>query len=90
MKLKTGRHTSAIKAFRQAEARTLRNKAVKTEIRALAKQMSELISAKKKSEAQKLLPKLASSWTKAGRKNIIHRAVASRKISRISKAIHKL
>ena len=41
-------------------------------------------------EAKKLLPKVVSVWAKAGRKNIIHPSVASRKVSRISKTLHKL
>jgi len=89
-KLKTGRHTSALKALRQARKRTFKNKAIKSEIRDLARQIMELVNAKKKKEAQKLLPKVVSAWFKAGRKNVVHSKAASRRISRISKAVHKV
>jgi Ribosomal protein S20. len=81
-KLKTGRHTSAIKAQRQAERRTSRNKGLKKNLRTAAK---EVIS-KKSAET---LAKASSALDKASKKGVIHWKAAARKKSRLAKAVNK-
>jgi small subunit ribosomal protein S20 len=89
-KLKTGRHTSAIKAFRQAQKRTAHNRAIKKSIRLLAKQVEAAISGKKKAEASKLLVQCFSAWDKAAKVGVVHANAASRKKARLSAKLAKL
>jgi small subunit ribosomal protein S20 len=81
-KLKTGRHTSAIKAQRQAEKRTSRNKGLKKTVRSAAKEVLATKSAD-------TLAKAASALDKAAKKGVIHWKAAGRKKSRLAKAVNK-
>jgi small subunit ribosomal protein S20 len=89
-KLKTGRHTSALKANRQSQKRRWANQAEKNEAKDLAKEFQSALTAKDAAKAKTLLPKVTSAWTRMGRKNIVHFSTASRKIARLSAALHKL
>lgn len=89
-KLKTGRHTSAIKEFRKSERRTPHNRALKKKIRLLAKSVEMAISNKKLDEAMQLLPNCFSAWDKAAKVGVIHKNAASRKKSRLSSKIAQL
>lgn len=89
-KLKTGRHTSALKAFRQAQKRTAHNRVIKKNIRLLAKQVEAALAGKKKDEASKLLTQCFSAWDKAAKVGIIHANAASRKKARLSARLAKL
>lgn len=88
-KLKTGRHTGAIKTARQAERRWLRNRAVKRKIRLLAKNFSEAAGKKDNAQIQKLTPEVASSWDKAAKNGTIHWKAAARKKSRLARLAQK-
>lgn len=87
-KLKTGRHTSAIKAWRQSERRAARNRGVRKNIKQAAKDV--LLSADKKDleSARKAFPKAASVWDKAAKKGVIHWKTAARKKSRLARRIN--
>lgn len=89
-KLKTGRHTSALKANRQAQKRRWANQAAKNQAKDLAKDLLSAIASKDAAKAKELLPKVTSSWTRLGRRNTVHHATASRKIARLSAAVAKL
>lgn len=89
-KLKTGRHTSALKAVRQAERRTLRNRTVKRNIRGAAKRFYEATANKDKAGAQKLFVEASSAWDKASKSGAIHWKAAARKKSRMAQAQAKL
>ena len=52
--------------------------------------MSVLITAKKKKEAIKLLPKFNSQLMKIAKTRVVKKQTASRKISRLTKKINKL
>ena len=88
-KLKTGRHTGAIKAARQAVRHMLRNRAIKKNIRALAKGFTETAAKKDVAQLQKLMPDIASSWDKAAKTGAIHWKAAARKKSRLARAISR-
>jgi small subunit ribosomal protein S20 len=90
MKLKTGRHTSAIKETRKAYKRRWNNLAAKKEAKELAKQVLEAVKSKDAAKAKELLPKAMSVWSRIGRMNVVHHATASRKIGRLSSAVNKL
>ncbi|MBI4347630.1 MAG: 30S ribosomal protein S20 [Elusimicrobia bacterium] len=89
-KLKTGRHTSALKAVRQAHRRMLRNRAVKRNIRGAAKEFYEAVAGKDKGNSQKFFNTAASQWDKASKSGAIHWKAAARKKSRMARAANKL
>lgn len=89
-KLKTGRHTSALKEFRKSERRAQHNRFILKKIRVLAKNVETAISGKKLDEAKKLLPEVFSAWDKAAKVGVIHKNVASRKKARLSARVGQL
>lgn len=89
-KLKTGRHTSAIKELRKAKRRTSHNRKIKKQIRELAKKVELAIVNKKKDEAMKLLPECFSAWDKAAQFGLIHDNASARKKSRLSSKISRI
>lgn len=87
-KLKTGRHTSAIKAQRQAEKRTSENKGLIKKVRLATK----AVKASAQTQAATLkedLNKAASCIDKAAKKKVIHWKTAARKKSRLAKEANK-
>lgn len=87
-KLKTGRHTGALKAQRQAEKRTSQNKGLMKQVRATTKKVLAAVKAEKATVAEELKA-AASSIDKAAKKKTIHWKTAARKKSRLAKAVNK-
>jgi small subunit ribosomal protein S20 len=83
-KLKTGRHTSALKAHRQSDTHAKANKEIRSKIRSLARQVEEAVVKKDAVAAKKLLSETFSMWDKAAKVGVIHDRSASRKKSRLS------
>ena len=81
---------SAIKRIRRITRQTAVNKARKSRFKNVLKKMNMLISAKKKAEALKFLPKLNSELMKVSKTGIIKKQNASRNVSRITKKISAL
>jgi small subunit ribosomal protein S20 len=81
---------SAKKALRQSLRRRARNIRKKDKIKDLTKQVNNLISQKKIEEAKKLLPQIYKALDKAAKTGVIKKNAASRKKSRIAKAIQRL
>ena len=88
-KLKTGRHTSAIKAHRQAGRRFLRNRVLKRKGRDASKAFLAVKSSGEKTQLQKLLSSASSAWDKAAKKGAIHWKTAARRKSRLAAASAK-
>jgi len=80
---------SAQKALRQNKRRAIRNVKRKRKIKDLLKEVKKLISQNKAKEAKKLLPEIYKSLDKAAKTKVIKKNTASRKKSRITKAIIK-
>ena len=76
---------SAIRRVRRVKKQTLTNRLRKSKYRSIIREINLLISAKKKKDAIKLLPKLNSQIMKIAKKKVIDKKTASRKISRITK-----
>lgn len=89
-KLKTGRHTGAIKANRQAERREARNRAARRKIRSAAKELLEAVEKKDKAAVGKLYPQVASLWDKAAKTGLVHWKAAARKKSRLAQKVQSL
>ena len=81
---------SAIRRVRRVSKQTSVNKNRKRKYKSIIKEISSLISAKKKKEAIKLLPKFNSQLMKIAKVGVVKKQTASRKISRLTKKINKL
>jgi small subunit ribosomal protein S20 len=81
-------HKSAEKRTRQNEKRQVRNKAVKTRIKHLTKDVRMSSSAGSQEAALDKLNAAKSIIDKAAKKHVIHKKTAARKISRLSKLIN--
>ena len=79
---------SAIRRVRRVKKQTLTNRLIKSKYRSIIREINLLISAKKKKDAIKLLPKLNSQIMKIAKKKVIDKKTASRKISKITKKIN--
>jgi small subunit ribosomal protein S20 len=83
-------HPSAEKRNRQRIKRTLRNRSVASEVRTLVKQVRTELTAKNKEGATAALKRAISAIDSAASKGVVHPKAASRTISRLSTAVHKL
>ncbi|MDR0985171.1 MAG: 30S ribosomal protein S20 [Endomicrobium sp.] len=89
-KLKTGRHTSTIKANRKSNENYKRNIIIKNKIKNLAKKIKFFVQNKDLDSSIKLLSLFFSQCDKAVKKNILHNKTAIRKKSKLSKFINRL
>ena len=87
---KTGRHTGALKAARQAHKHMLRNRTVRRHIRSLAKTYAEAAQKKDSGQLTGLMPQVASAWDKAAKTGAIHWKAAARKKSRLTRLAQKI
>lgn len=78
-------HKSAVKRARQNELRRLRNKAVKTRIKSIVKEVRSSAGEASGGEGRAKLNAAQSIIDKASKKGVIHKRTAARKISRLSK-----
>ena len=83
-------HKSAEKRARQNDKRRVRNKAVKTRIKHLTKEVRLVSSETSKEEALAKLKAVQSTVDKALKKGVIHKKTAARKISRLSRLVNAL
>ncbi len=81
---------SAKKRINTIERQTLENKRVKSEINTYIKKFKASVESGDKELATKLLSETTSIIDSAASKNIIHKANADRKKSRLSKYLTKL
>ena len=81
---------SAKKRVRTSAVRTERNKAVKSSVKTAIKKVEAAVDAKDKAAAQEALTAAASAIQKASNKGIYHKNTASRKISRLTKAVNAI
>ncbi len=81
-KLKTGRHTSALKAQRQSVKRNSANTGLKKVVRLAAKEVA-------KTKTAESVAKASSALDKAAKKGVIHWKAAARKKSRLAKSVNK-
>ena len=81
---------SAKKRILVIETRTERNKAAKSKVKTYVKKVYAAIDAGDKAAATAALNEAISEISKAASKGIYHKSTASRKISRLTKAVNKL
>lgn len=81
---------SAKKRVLVIETKTLRNKAIKSKIKTMVKNVEAAISSGDKAAAEAQLKVAISEISKAASKGIFHKNTASRKISRLTLAVNKM
>lgn len=81
---------SAKKRILIAEARTARNKAVKSAVKTAIKKVYAAIEAGDKAAANEALKAASIKISKAASKGVYHKSTASRKISRLALAVNKM
>jgi small subunit ribosomal protein S20 len=83
-------HPSADKRNRQRIKRTLRNRSVKAAVRTQVKTVRSAVEGKDTAAAEKALAEATVSLAKAASKGTLPKKTASRKIARLSAAVHAL
>ena len=83
-------HKSAIKRARQSEERRQRNRAVKTRVKKVVKEVRAALDSKSAEEAQVALQRAVPIIDRAAAKGTLHHRTAARKIARLSKKVHTL
>ncbi len=83
-------HKSALKRAKQSETKRLRNKAVKTRVKHLVKNVHLAVDENSPETASIQLNAARSAIDKAAKKGVIHNRTAARKISRLSKRVNAL
>ena len=89
-KLKTGRHTSALKAQRQAERHADANVEIRSRIHTIARKVEAAVTKKDAAAAKALLQEAFSVWDKAAKTGVVHWRSASRKKARLSSRVQGL
>ena len=89
-KLKTGRHTSALKENRKAIKRTARNSSQRSRIRNIVGKIEAAVANKDKAAASTMLKTAFSEWDKAAKKNVIHSNAAANQKARLSKLVSSI
>ncbi|MCR4740862.1 MAG: 30S ribosomal protein S20 [Lachnospiraceae bacterium] len=81
---------SAKKRILVIDKKTERNKAIKSKVKTYIKKVYTAIEAEDKTSAEAALKDAISEISKAASKGIYHKNTASRKISRMTKAVNAL
>lgn len=81
---------SAKKRILVNETRAARNKAIKSKVKTAVKKADAAIAAGDKAAAQAQLVAAISEIDKAATKGVYHKNTASRKVSRLSKAVDEM
>jgi small subunit ribosomal protein S20 len=83
-------HPSALKRHRQSEKRRLRNRAAKTRLRHLVREVRSAVDSRDTDAAGKTLAAATRALDKAVTKGVLHRNSAARKIARLARAVSQL
>ncbi|MFZ0131954.1 MAG: 30S ribosomal protein S20 [Desulfobacterales bacterium] len=81
-------HKSALKRARQNDIRRLRNKATRTRVKNVVKDVRQAIAGQSDADAAAELNSAKSAIDKAAKKGVIHRNTAARKISRLTRQVN--
>ena len=87
-KLKFGRHSQCIKAQKQAHKREIRNTAVKSYVKTVAKKVEHAVHQGNIDKARALFLEAMKILDRAGTKHIIPKNQISRKKSRLARLIN--
>ena len=82
-------HKSALKRARQSEIARDRNRAVRTRVKNLVKDVRIASTQESTEEAEKALKTAISAIDRASSQGVYHKKTASRKIARLTKLVNK-
>ena len=82
------KNPSALKRVRQSEKKELRNQSVKTQIKTQVGKLTSALLDKDRDEINAIFKETTKIISSAASKNIIHKNMASRKISRLAKKVN--
>ena len=83
-------HKSALKRAKQNDMRRLRNKAVRTRVKSVVKDVRTAIGQSAQEDASQKLEIAKSAIDKAAKKGVITKKTAARKVSRLAKQVNKI
>jgi small subunit ribosomal protein S20 len=83
-------HPSSEKRNRQRIVRTARNRSIVSGVRSVVKRVRAAVAAKDDAAAKKALVEATVALGKAASKGVVHYKAASRAVSRLASAVHKL
>jgi small subunit ribosomal protein S20 len=83
-------HKSALKRHRQSVTRAARNQAIRTRLRHLLRAVRTAVTERNAAVASESLASATRALDKAVTKGVVHRNSASRRIARLSHAVHAL
>lgn len=81
---------SAKKRILVTQTRTARNKSIRSAVKTSIRKVEAAVAAKDQAAAQTALKNAVSTISKATSKGVYHKNTASRKISRLSKAVNNM
>jgi small subunit ribosomal protein S20 len=80
----------ALKRVRQSEKARIQRKSQRSEIKSIAKQLSELVAKKDADSAKALLRKALSKLDKAAKVHVYHRNAAARRKSKLARLVNSV
>ena len=83
-------HKSALKRARQSENRRLRNRGYKTRVKKAVKDVRAAVAENAPEQAGENLKAAVSILQKTATKGVIKQRTASRKISRLTRQVHRI
>lgn len=83
-------HKSAVKRHKQSIKRNARNRAARTRIKNVVKEVRSAVHSNDKALAEASLQSAMSTLGKVASKGVIHWKKAARKISRLTKAVNTI
>lgn len=83
-------HKSALKRARQNETKRLRNKATKTRIKNVTKDVLLAVNDASVEDSKKTLNAAKSTIDNAAKKGVVHKKTAARKVSRLTKLVNSV
>ena len=83
-------HPSALKRARQSQAARLRNMTRKSKAKSAVKELRNALSGGNEAQARETLKNTVSTLHKTASKGVIHKKKASRKVSRLARAVNRV
>lgn len=81
--------SSAMKRHKQNLKKKIRNRRIRSTVKTATKEVRAALSGSDASKAGQVLNEASAVIAKAGSKGVLHKKTVARKISRLSKAVHK-
>ena len=78
-------HKSALKRAGQSEIRRMRNRAVKTRVKSVVKEVRQAVADNSTETTSAKLKAAQAAIDKAAKKGVLHNRTASRKVARLAK-----